>query len=44
MFDKLKKRWDLNSNTQVLIIFIVFGITGSGSLYDSTPVMDYLSL
>ena len=44
MFDKLKKRWGLNSNTQVLIIFIVFGITGSGSLYVSTPVMDYLSI
>ena len=44
MFDKLKKRWGLNSNTQVLIIFIVFGITGSGSLYVSNPVMDYLSI
>ena len=44
MFDKLKKRWGLNSNTQVLIIFIVFGITGSVSLYVSTPVMDYLSI
>ena len=44
MFDKLKKRWGLNSNTQVLIIFIVFGITGSGSLYISNPIMDYLSI
>ena len=44
MFDKLKKRWGLKSNTQVLIIFIVFGITGSGSLYVSNPVMDYLSI
>ena len=44
MLDKLKKRWGLNSNTQVLIIFIVFGITGSGSLYVSNPVMDYLSI
>ena len=44
MFEKLKKRWGLNSNTQVLIIFIVFGITGSGSLYVSNPVMDYLSI
>ena len=44
MFDKLKKRWGLKSNTQVLIIFIVFGITGSGSLYVSKPVMDYLSI
>ena len=44
MFDKLKKRWGLKSNTQVLIIFIVFGITGSGSLYISKPIMDYLSI
>ena len=44
MFDTLKKRWGLKSNTQVLIIFIVFGITGSGSLYMSNPIMDYLSI
>ena len=44
MFDTLKKRWGLKSNTQVLIIFIVFGITGSGSLYISNPIMDYLSI
>ena len=44
MFQKLKKRWGLNSNTQVLIIFIVFGITGSSSLYISQPVMEYLSI
>ena len=44
MFEKLKKRWGLNSNTQIVIIFIVFGITGSGSLYISNPIMDYLSI
>ena len=44
MFQKLKKRWGLNSNTQVLTIFIVFGITGSSSLYISQPVMEYLSI
>ncbi len=44
MFEKLKKRWGLNSNTQIVIIFIVFGITGSGSLYISNPLMDYLSI
>ncbi len=44
MFQKLKKRWNLSSNTQVVIIFIVFGITGSGSLYVSQPVMECLSI
>ena len=29
MIDKLKKRWGIDSNFQILKIFIVFGITGT---------------
>ena len=29
MLSKLKNRWGINSNLQILKIFIVFGITGS---------------
>jgi len=31
MLDKLKKRWGVNSNFQILKIFVVFGITGTTS-------------
>ena len=29
MLEKIKKRWGINSNFQILKIFIVFGITGT---------------
>ena len=32
---KLKERWGITSNFQIVIIFIVFGITGSVSAYIS---------
>ena len=41
MFDKLKKRWAIDSNFQLLIIFIVFGITGSLSVVVTTPILDF---
>ncbi len=42
MFGKLKKRWAIDSNFQLLIIFIVFGITGSLSVVVTTPILDFL--
>ena len=33
MFEKLKKRWNIESNTQVLIILVVFAVTGSTTVY-----------
>lgn len=33
MLDKLKKRYDVKSNFQLLVIFIVFAVTGSSTLY-----------
>ena len=35
---KLKERWGITSNFQIVIIFIVFGITGSVSAYISGPL------
>ena len=32
MLDKIKKRWGISSNFQILKIFVVFGITGSLSV------------
>tara|TARA_B100000989_G_scaffold292991_1_gene269726 strand:+ start:2521 stop:2832 length:312 start_codon:yes stop_codon:yes gene_type:complete len=39
---KLKERWGIKSNFQIVIIFIVFGITGSVSAYFSGPMTDIL--
>ena len=33
MFEKLKKRWNIESNFQLLVILIVFAVTGSSTLY-----------
>ena len=38
--EKLKQRWGISSNWQILIIFIVFGVTGSSSLYVTKPILN----
>lgn len=35
---KLKERWNITSNWQLVIIFIVFAITGSTAAYLTKPV------
>ncbi len=39
---KLKERWGITSNFQIVIIFIVFGITGTVSAYISGPLSDII--
>lgn len=41
---KLKERWNVKSNFQLTIIFIVFAITGSTAAYVSRPVTDFLGI
>ena len=36
---KLKKRWGIDSNFQIVVIFIVFAITGSSSVYIAKPFL-----
>jgi hypothetical protein len=33
LFDKLKTRWEIESNWQILVIMIVFAVTGFTSLF-----------
>ena len=40
----LKKRWEIQSNRQLLIILVVFAITGSGSLKLAQPILDYAGI
>tara|TARA_Y100000766_G_scaffold275943_1_gene279542 strand:- start:401 stop:694 length:294 start_codon:yes stop_codon:yes gene_type:complete len=42
--DKLKKRWGISSNFQILKIFIVFGITGSTAAWISVPLCDIFGI
>lgn len=44
MLDKLKQRWGITSNFQVVVIFIVFGITGSLSAKLAAPLTEYIGL
>ena len=40
MIEKLKARWGINSNFQILKIFVVFGITGSSAAWVTHPICD----
>lgn len=42
MIDKLKKRWGVNSPVQVIIILIVFALTGMTAVYIKKPIFHYL--
>ena len=41
---KLKERWNITSNWQLAIIFIVFAITGSTAAKIAGPVTDLLGI
>lgn len=42
--EKLKRRWGISSNGQVVLIILVFGITGSSSVYAAKPVLELLGV
>ena len=44
MLKKIKNKWGIKSNFQFLIIFIVFGITGSSSVVLCKPILDFFSI
>jgi len=41
---KLKERWGITSNFQVIIICIVFAITGSSSVYVAKPFLAFIGM
>lgn len=41
---KLKERWGITSNWQILIICFVFAITGSSSVYVAKPFLAWLGM
>ncbi|MDE3740351.1 DUF6787 family protein [Maribacter polysaccharolyticus] len=42
--EKLKQRWGIDSNFQIVVIFIVFAITGSTSVTFAEPIMEFIGL
>jgi|694.fasta_scaffold02567_22 hypothetical protein len=42
--EKLKQRWQIKSNFQLIIIFTVFAITGSSASYISKPFLALLNI
>ena len=43
-FTRLKNKWGIQSNSQLVLIFIVFGITGSLSVRLAKPVLELLNI
>ena len=43
-FNNLKTKWGIHSNVQIILILIVFAITGSLSLVVSDPMLQFIGL
>ncbi len=44
MIEKLKQRWNIQSNFQVFIILLVFTITGSTTVYLKRMIFDWVGI
>lgn len=44
MIEKIKKKWKIESNFQLIVILIVFAVTGSVSANVSGPITEYFEL
>lgn len=42
MIEKLKVKWGIESNFQIIMILVVFAITGSLSVKIAGPVLDFI--
>lgn len=42
--EKLKQRWGIESNFQIVIIFLVFAINGSFAVYIANPITNFLGI
>lgn len=42
--ERLKVKWNITSNTQLVIVFIVFAITGSASVWVAKPVLTLIGI
>lgn len=42
--NQFKKRWNITSNWQVVVILVVFAITGSTAAYIGKPILTYFNI
>ncbi|PWH81520.1 diacylglyceryl transferase [Algibacter marinivivus] len=42
--DKLKARWNIEHNWQIVVILIVFAVTGSTASYIGKPILAFLNI
>lgn len=42
--EKLKARWGIESNWQIIVILIVFAITGSTASYIGKPILNHFNI
>ena len=42
--EKLKERWGIHSNFQIIVILVVFAINGSLAVYLTDPITDFLGI
>ena len=42
--EKLKQRWGITSDLQLIVIFFVFAITGSSSVYVAKPFLELIGM
>ncbi len=42
--EKLKQRWGIDSNFQILVIFVVFAVTGSTAVKLVAPITGFIGL
>ncbi|WP_194767951.1 DUF6787 family protein [Tamlana sp. I1] len=41
---KLKERWDIEHNWEVIVILVVFSVTGSTASFIGKPILNYLNI
>ena len=41
---KLKERWGIESNLQIVLVLIVFAVTGSTASYIGKPILSFLDI
>ena len=41
---KLKERWGISSNWQIIVIMFVFAVTGSTATYIGKPILKFLNI
>ena len=44
MLKYLKEKWNISSNYQLIVIFIVFAITGTASAKLAVPLLEFLNI